>query len=796
VEGVVLVNGDAERSAGWKARKKWQRTLVLLLVLMVTLGSVACGLSYAAQGLDAGLLLTLAAIGMLVGWVMATLRLAGWQAVATALISGAFLPLVCAGHLGGELAAVLSALLPIPWCALRWLFGGPPPDWAAVPLALSALGLEVGALFIRLGGWFLRLVDGNPVLDPVAMVLVWGLVMWAVAVWAGWKVRLYQPLRGLAPASALLAITLYVVGASSFSLLWLLGAMLLLMAMIRQDARERRWQEAGINFSRYIWRDLAMKAVSLSLTLVVVAALMPTISVDRVAEAVERLTEAWEGKTESTGESLGLEARPETESGSEQETLFGGVGVSTLPRRHLLGSGTELSRRVVMLIRTDDLRPGLAEPTRRYYWRSTTYDRYDGHGWSTSRMQIVAYEAGEPATSEDLPFHRVVRQEVRVLGNVGEMIHVAGSLVTADQDYRVAWRSPGDALGATTEATVYRVDSLVPFASAGQLRLAGSDYPEWVQERYVALPDDVPERVLSLARDLTATEPTPYEQARAIEVYLRGIPYTLDVPVPPMDRDVVDYFLFDLRKGYCDYYATAMAVLARAAGLPARFVMGYANGTYDEVGVQYVVAEADAHSWVEIYFPEYGWVAFEPTGGRPAIVRPAESDLSEFPEPEPLGPAGGPEPTAASKWAGLRWSWWLGLTGGLALLALVGVTWSVADQWRLCHLKPAAAVTALYERLRCHGRRLAVPMRSGDTPYEFAASLAAWVAGQAQKKQRAGTLSPVIEEARRLIDWYVQASYSPLPPDGADQAQAIQTWHRLRWRLWLARVWGKLFNRR
>ena len=79
----------------------------------------------------------------------------------------------------------------------------------------------------------------------------------------------------------------------------------------------------------------------------------------------------------------------------------------------------------------------------------------------------------------------------------------------------------------------------------------------------------------------TATEATPYDRARAIELYLRTIPYSLDVPIPPAEHDVVDYFLFDLRRGYCDYYATAMAMLPRAAGLPAHVAVGYAAGDYD-----------------------------------------------------------------------------------------------------------------------------------------------------------------------------------------------------------------------
>ncbi len=94
---------------------------------------------------------------------------------------------------------------------------------------------------------------------------------------------------------------------------------------------------------------------------------------------------------------------------------------------------------------------------------------------------------------------------------------------------------------------------------------------------------------------------------------MREFPYTLDVPVPPADKDVVAYFLFDLQEGYCDYFATAMAVLARSAGLPARVVGGYATGAYHEEEHLFTVTAAEAHTWVEIYFFGIGWVEFEPT---------------------------------------------------------------------------------------------------------------------------------------------------------------------------------------
>jgi hypothetical protein len=344
----------------------------------------------------------------------------------------------------------------------------------------------------------------------------------------------------------------------------------------------------------------------------------------------------------------------------------------------------------------------------------------------------------------------------------------------------VAWRSANDAFGAEIDAKTYRADSLVPVVSEAQLRSAGTDYPAWVRERYLALPARVPERVLSLADELTAAEATPYDQARAIERYLRTFTYTLDLPAPPPDREVADLFLFDLKQGYCDYYATTMAVLARAAGLPARLVAGYTSGTYDGANERYVVTAADAHSWVDIYFPGYGWIEFEPTAGRPAIERPAELIPTEMPAP----------PTAlqsrTSSGIGPGQLLWLVPLGVLALVLLGSIGWWVADGWRLRRSSPAEVFVTLYQRLYRHGRRLKVPVHAGDTPYEFAAGLTGRLAELAQN-EGAGTASPFNSQpVYWLIGLYVRGLYSPHEPEVVEKRKAIKTWQRLRQHLWLA----------
>jgi hypothetical protein len=222
-----------------------------------------------------------------------------------------------------------------------------------------------------------------------------------------------------------------------------------------------------------------------------------------------------------------------------------------------------------------------------------------------------------------------------------------------------------------------------------------------------------------------------------------------------------------------------MVVLARAAGLPARLAVGYLSGVYDAETGRYVVTEADAHAWVEIYFPEYGWINFEPTGGRAALERPAETEAS-IPEFDL-------HVQAEINSGTIRW--WQSLVAGLILVLLAGFGWWLIDSWRLRQAAPAAAVTTLYRRLYRHGRRLATTTDVGRTPYEFAAGMADRVTALPPNSRWQSMLVPARREIYRLTELYVQTCYSPHPLDRATQSDAIRTWRRLRPRLWLARLY-------
>jgi len=114
-----------------------------------------------------------------------------------------------------------------------------------------------------------------------------------------------------------------------------------------------------------------------------------------------------------------------------------------------------------------------------------------------------------------------------------------------------------------------------------------------------------------------------------VETFLRRFKYTLDVKAPPPDRDAVDFFLFDLKEGYSDYFASAMVVMLRLQGIPARLAMGYVSGKFDNTTRKFVVTEEEAHSWPEVYFPNFGWVPFEPSSYRPPIVRSEDPTVAQ-----------------------------------------------------------------------------------------------------------------------------------------------------------------------
>jgi transglutaminase-like putative cysteine protease len=158
----------------------------------------------------------------------------------------------------------------------------------------------------------------------------------------------------------------------------------------------------------------------------------------------------------------------------------------------------------------------------------------------------------------------------------------------------------------------YEANSLLPTPPLAAVRQAGAQYPDAIRDTYLQLPA-LDARIPQLAQQITARDTNPYDQARSIEAYLRSrYGYTLDLSGPPQ-ADPLAYFLFQRRAGHCEYFAAAMTVMLRTLGVPARYINGFQTGEYNDVAGDLVVRASDAHSWVEAYFPGFGWLSFDPT---------------------------------------------------------------------------------------------------------------------------------------------------------------------------------------
>ncbi len=813
-----------ERVFGFVIKYIGVQQLVILIFLLAALLSTTLGVASVVRGINSQPLWIIGAIGVLIAWGLASRSVANWASIGGGTMIGVLLVLIRMGNLGGMLWQTLYRAGNLVTQGVRYLVQGAyylgttlisrlgisalqfSPTAPLIPQtrpflnSLELLLIDTGVLFNRLADWIVALIQRQALYDPVAASVAWGVLIWIAAFWAGWITqRKNKPLLAVTPWGIMLSAILSYTGARTSSLLFLMGLGLVLMALVHQRDRERTWELIGIDFSEDIGSEIIVMAISTALALTLTAAIVPAISIGDMVDWAEDRLETWRERNrgpDTVAESLGVEPQPQP---VPRAGTFENVATGGLPRRHLIGSGPELSERIVMVIQTGELQPvpaeALFEAPPNHYWRSLTYDTYTGRGWATSRTETRSYEAGEPVQAETSETQRVLNQRVRIFDETERLLYAAGELVTVQQPFDVAWRrgTGDDIFGVTALSNTYRVRTLVSTATVESLQVAGTAYPDWIAERYLDLPEDLPNRVIDLARDLTATEPSPYERARAIEQYLRNTyPYTLDVPQPPVDQDIADYFLFELQKGYCDYYATAMVVLARAAGLPSRMAVGYITGTYDALNAQYIISEAEAHAWVEVYFPGYGWIKFEPTGGWPELYRPSEQEEPEWEPPEDLATLPGSNQNQRSPL--LRY-WYLTLLGIGVIMGLIVVVFAALDLLWLSIQPMPKTILRLYGRLRRHAEHLDVPIDSGDTPHEFEVTFTESLRSLSDERRLLHWTGNGVEEISRLIELYVQLNYTDITAAEIDRQGALKTWQRLRWRLWFLRLWQSLRNR-
>ena len=333
----------------------------------------------------------------------------------------------------------------------------------------------------------------------------------------------------------------------------------------------------------------------------------------------------------------------------------------------------------------------------------------------------------------------------------------------------------------------YQVTASVSTAGPEQLRAAGEAYPLHVVTRYTQLTPDLPRRVKDLAASLTADAETPYDKALAVEAHLKTLPYNLEVEPPPYDADGVDHFLFEQGQGYSEYFASSMAVMLRSVGVPARVAVGYTTGDPLESVPAYTVTDSHSHAWVEVYFPGYDWIPFEPTPGAqlPVVMAPGGGIGSEFEGPfvggfdfdcidefdlecgvplEPLPGDGGLPGEFAGGGAPAPWVWVIVALAGVAAVGLGG-WWSHRR-----YLSVAEDPVTVYGRLRDLAGFGGLNPGSPRTPYQFGQQLGRRLPGHR-------------ESVNIIVDSYVRARYGAKDLPDQDAGQLADAWLGLRYPL-------------
>ena len=265
-------------------------------------------------------------------------------------------------------------------------------------------------------------------------------------------------------------------------------------------------------------------------------------------------------------------------------------------------------------------------------WRAEVFDTYDGSLWTESRhhlLPLVSNDSGGYDVPGSNGFNGPTKQLVQTFFVDQTQPNVLFGAAQAQTVY-----FPSGALRTNADLSirapifldqglVYSVESAVPAVSPSDLaqlppmrRLPAQGY----YARFLQLPDELPQRDRHLAAQITAGARNEYGAVMAVQSWLQtNTRYDLTVPREADGVDAVDNFLFNTRRGFCEHIASAMAVLLRAEGIPTRIITGYGPGERNPFTGYYDVRYSDAHAWVEVFYPQLGWIAYDPTFGVPAV---------------------------------------------------------------------------------------------------------------------------------------------------------------------------------
>ena len=537
---------------------------------------------------------------------------------------------------------------------------------AFVILWRMGLTLGIGVLWpermISMGNRLLIILDQifqqRPVTDNLFFNLLMGILFWTLSIYAGYSLTRYgNPWRAIIPAGmAMIVIHTFdhFLPVRTWFLAGFIFLALFLVARMQFVKLQYRWKNSGTYLPPYVSLDSLRLGLITTMILVLFAWTVPAI-----ASALPQAEQVWLNAT-----------RPWMDVRNSLSNVFyslqASVGVVTdfygenLP----LGRGNPLSDTTIMMIEA----PPRSASNVRYYWRSRVYDTYD-QGWSSTlpvvdfvspdefNLNLPEYENRAVSTFSITTIFPI--QNLQTPSQPVWVSRPANAYYAVNSDGSVDL-SHLKADPVLMSGDTYRAEASLTAATQKELREAGTEYPSWVTARYLQLPDTITPRTIELAKGIASDFDNPYDITQAITNFLRtSLNYNDTVPGPPDGQEPIDWVLFDHKEAFCNYYASAEIIMLRSLGIPARLAVGYAEGERTSLGgsgdipalqpgggnipqeIQsegdiFNVRHKDAHAWPEVYFPNTGWVEFEPTVSQQPIIRPIGllSDSSDQPPPQ------------------------------------------------------------------------------------------------------------------------------------------------------------------
>ena len=489
------------------------------------------------------------------------------------------------------------------------------------------------------------LFQQKPVTDNTFFLFLMATLFWALSVYGGYTLtRHNNAWRAIIPPG--LAIVIIHIYDSYFSIrTWYLASYLffalLLIARLHFLAQFRRWKQQRTYLPPYFSLDYIRIALVITAILVLFSWTAPAL-----ARAVSPIDQVWQRAT-----SPWISIRDRF-SNAFSALRPGVIFISDFYGDTLaLGRGNPLSDSIMFSIES----PSIQTNGTRIYWRARVYDHYSGY-WSNSSYEtrsitpdqfdlaLPEYDGRSTVTFKFTTYHRmqnIYTPPQPVWVSRPAEVHLANNL---DGTVDLAFMEAKPFLGM---GEIYQVEASLSTSTIADLRAAGTDYPEWITERYLQVPDSITPRMHDLAFQIAGDRDNPYDITQAITSYLRNnLTYSETIPAPPFNQEPLDWVLFDHGEAFCNYYASAQVVMLRILGIPARMAVGYAQGerltidnqdftsispTRDQnpsngetpSGIDYyTVRQKDAHAWSEVFFPGLGWIEFEPTTTQAPISRP------------------------------------------------------------------------------------------------------------------------------------------------------------------------------